>query len=282
MRSALTHILFVSPVRRFGLRLLVSLLALAIIYGGAVALYQHGRHRVSPSQKLAILRAGLDQTVLAGGHLAVFSDNNSIAGTTLSQEFNTYQVNVTNLQTKLSATPLNQLRSGQRRSAQAIIDLQNRAITSFKTAYKALAQPLSYDPYTDLGNLSISKDSSKLINRARAAQKGLTSNVSGTVAATSGSLAAQASQAPTNFATSQTQELLATSASCFGSLADQVMAKQDNASLTRQRCLQAYPALRAQIIHNILELSFSQQYFNDTQSAALPLLKQLDTKLGSK
>ncbi len=282
MRSALTHTLFVSRARRFGLRLLVSLLALAIIYGGAVALYQHGRHRVSPSQKLAILRAGLDQTVLAGGHLSAFSDNNSIAGTTLSQEFNTYQVNVTNLQTKLSATPLNQLRSGQRRSAQAIIDLQNRAIASYKTAYKALAQPLSYDPYTDLGNLSISKDSSKLITRARAAQKGLTSNVSGTVAATSGSLAAQASQAPTNVATSQTQELFATSASCFGSLADQVMAKQDNASLTRQRCLQTYPALRAQIIHNILELSFSQQYFNDTQNAALPLLKQLDTKLGSK
>lgn len=278
MRSALIRSLARSPLRSFATRLVLSFVVIGLLYGAGIALYQHQRHRVTPSQNLAILRADIDQTLLAGSRLASFSDTNSIAGSTLSQAFAVFQVAVQNLQKQLPATPTNQLTTAQRSTVQSIIDRQNRAITGYQTVYKTLAQPLSYDPYSDLGNLNITKDAAKLITRATAAQKGLTSNISGTVAPDSGGLVAQGSQAPTGVASSQTQQLLQKSADCFKKLADQVAAKQSAAGQTRQQCMQAYPALRAQIIQNILQLSFSQQYLDDTQNLALPLLKQIDAK----
>lgn len=282
MRSATLHSLAHSGLRRFGKRLLISLLVLGLAYGGGVYLWRHQQTAVTPYQKLSVLRAGIDQTLVSGSRLSGFSDTNSIAGTNLSQEFAIFQTSVDDLKKQLLATPASQLTKEQGLAVQAIIDRQQRAITSYKTAYKALAQPLSYDPYTDLGSLNIDKDTSKLITRSRAAQKGLTSNTRGTVTASNEGLVAQAGQAPAEVATKPTQELLAENAGCFGSLADQVSAKQASASATRQRCLQAYPVLRAQIIRNILDLSFSQQYLQDTQRTALPLLKQLDVKLANK
>lgn len=276
----LAHSSALARPRRFAIRLIISLLVISSIYFGAVNLYDHQRHQFTPLQKLASLRAGLDQTVLSGGRLASFSETNSVAGTTLSQTFTTYQASVTRLQRQVSAVPMNQLTNRQRRDFQSIINTQQRASASYKSAYQTLGQPLSYDPYTDLANLSITKDSAKIITRARAAQKGLTSNLGGTVAPSKDGLTAQASQAPTTVASSQTQTALTSAASCFGRLADQLQAaKQADASQIRQRCLQTYPGVRAQIIHNILQLSFNQQYLNDTQNAALPLLKQLDAKL---
>jgi hypothetical protein len=284
MRSSLIDHLIQSPAlarpRQFGMRLLISLLVIGILYLGGVTLYRHQRYQTTPSQKLATLRAGLEQTVLSGSRLASFSDTNSVAGTTLSQAFATYQASVRSLTQQASAAPIKQLSDQQRNALQSIINTQQRATSSYKSVYQTLGQPLSYDPFTDLANLSIPKDSPKIITRARAAQKGLTSNLDGTVASSKDGLTAQAGQAPTTVANSQTQAALVSAATCFGALADQLqVAKQSDASQTRQRCLQSYPAVRAQIIHNILQLSFNQQYLNDTQNTALPLLKQLDAKL---
>jgi hypothetical protein len=283
MRSSLIHHLAQSPSlarpRRFAGRLLVSLLVVGIVYLGGVTIYRHQRHQVSPSQKLAALRSVLDQTVLSGTRLANFSDTDSVAGTTLSQEFTNYQATISSLEKQVSATPITELSNLQRHDLQAIINAQNRASTKYKSVYQTLGQPLSYDPYTDLANLRVDKDSAKIITRARAAHKGLTSNVGGLVAPSKDGLTAQASQAPTSVASTQTQKMLANTADCFGTLADQLQAgKKADASQTRQHCLQSYPAVRAQIIHNILELSFNPQYLYDMQKTALPLLNQLDTK----
>lgn len=284
MRPLLTPIIALARTKpgRFGVRLLVSAFVLGIAYTAVVGLYQYRRHAVTPTQKLALFRSSLDQTLLAGGRLAQFSDTNSVASTTLSQQFASFETTITALQNQLADTPADQLTIGQRRTAQAIIDRHSRAISSYKTAYQALAQPMSYDPYTDLGNLNLTKDAAKLSARAKAAQKGLASNVKGTVTDSGDGLVAQSGQAQTSIATASTQTLLTDSANCFGSLADKVSAKDASAGQIRQSCLQAYPALRAQIIDNILELSFSEQYLKESQSASLPLLKQLDAKIAQK
>ena len=286
MQSALVNTLLhstrISRLRQFGIRLMVSLLLLSVAYGGGIALYQHQRHRVTPSQKLALLRSSVDQTLLAGSRLAGFSDTNSIAGSTINQEFTGFQASVTSLEKKLSDITASQLTNTQRHSVQSIIDQQDRAITSYKAAYQALAQPLAYDPYTDLANLNPSKESSKLSARARAAQKGLISHISTPAISSDGNLVAQAGQSSTNIVSGPTQDMLTKSATCFGALADEINAKQASVNQTRQRCLQSYPALRAQIIHNILDLSFSEQYLKDIHATALPLLQQLDAKASDK
>jgi len=140
---------------------------------------------------------------------------------------------------------------------------------------------IAYDPSNDLGSLDLNHNWDTALQRATAAQNGLK-----TAAANSSSLDAvsglgvhSADQADTVISDAA-RAALDSAASCFGKLASDLQAQQFSmASAQRDSCIQAYPAVRQQVIQNLLKNSLPDSLLQADRARLLSLLQQLDRQI---
>jgi hypothetical protein len=275
MRQTVRHY-----AKQFGIRFLIVFAILGSLYGGFVA-YQYHRRQPTPSQKLAVLHDSLVQTVLTGSQLAAFKQSDPLTASTLSTQFSRFQAAVTSLDSSLNAVPTDRLNGADRAQIRQFIEKQQAVTAAYKLISTRTALPLSYDPESDLSRLNIVTDTQKIISRATAAQKGLTTAAKNTDTKATGSsldgggLVAQAGQSAQTLISDASRQALTASADCFGRLATQLMTKLPTAGATRVSCVHDYPAVRAVLVRNILDDSFNKAYSQDLTKIT-PLLRRLN------
>ena len=262
-------------IRSLCVRILVCAVVLGLPYAVIVGLRAH-QHAPTANQRRAALNAAIDQTYLLADQLANFKDTGPLASDSLTLLYTQYKTAVANTAATLQHVPQSALTATKRSQVQQFLTKQDGIASSYSAASSLLLEPLQYDPAQDLGGLDVQKDGSKLAARALAAQKGLTavaqSQRSVTSTGSSG-LVAQANQANTPIITPTSKQALMHQADCLGLLAIHVTEqKLSLARDTRATCTTTYPALRAAVIQNILDASFSKQYLATTKTSAQTLL----------
>jgi hypothetical protein len=271
-----------TAAQRFGVRFAICLLVLGTAYLAIFGLKPTSHNiPITASQKVAALRAGLDETYIVGNDLAGFKESDSVAANTLGSMFSQYQNAYTSLQTALSKAP-GEVTAVTRSSVRSILTRQKQAINTYQVAGKVLSQIITYEPSTDLGSLDANKNTADLTARATAAQQGLTHAANDTTPSANsgtGSLSVQSADSSNLIVSGATKKALLTEAGCFGQITTQLNAHQiTQAVSTRSHCINAYPALRLQVAQNITQPAFGgvyQNYMGKTVPSLLETLNKL-------
>lgn len=262
----------------FAIRFIICFVIVGVAYAGVANLTHHKRPLTS-TQKVAALRAALDQIYISGNQLANFYQSDTVTASALAQQFSQFQTVITSLSVTLKTAPSPQVGTTQRQQIQGLLDSQKTVIAAYKLAWAVIAKPLTYEPAGDLGSLDPKTDTAKLTARATAAQNGLlkAADNTATVASSSSSLVAQNTQVAPTLLDATTKQALQKSAVCFGQIASQLTNHQiSQATATRADCISAYPVLRASLVQNLLSTSFNDNYRRTLKDSIPPLLKQLD------
>lgn len=261
--------------KRFGWRFAICLIILSIGYIGLFGVPRRlHRPTQSLSTKISILRQQLDQTYLAAGYLSSFNKNNAVSSSELNQLDSQFRTSTDSLQAAYKQIS-GQLTPDIRKSVQTVIGDNQRAQIRFTDRYNVLSHAAGYDAQTDLGGLSVTGDSDRLLGRVLAAQTGLT-KAANSSATPSGGLNLH-DEANGTVITDATKQGLNDEAACFGKLAAQLRQHQTSeAETARADCVGAYPAVRQQVLQNIVQGAFPDSYQANQKSLVPPLLKQLD------
>jgi hypothetical protein len=241
--------------QQFGVRLVICVAILGGLYGAWWLAFGRS-HNLTPSQKIAALRAAIDNSYIADGDLASFSENNAASSYDLDSLTAALQADLDQVQKRLKAAPP-KVNQQLRQTIQAYVSQEQSALSAYRSASNIFGRAIAYDPQTDLGNAG-----AKLAERATAAQKGLQTAAnggeasSGLTATGSGLIGAVAETALQN------------SATCFGKLAS------DASQL--QTCIKQYPATRQAAIANLLADSFSAAHRQQLAQTVPALLASLD------
>ena len=264
-------------IKQAGFRFIICLLIIGVPYAVYVGVSYRSR-ATTPLQKVAALRASLDQTYLAADQLTHFSDSSTVAASGLNQQYVTVQASLKSLSEHLDQTPAQVITPVQRTAVRSYGDAVGSALSTYKINYVLFAEPLGYDPVKDIGSLNLKTESTKALTRAKAAQKGLHADALRTLGASSSGLSAQSNQKNDTVLSTESQRRLESMSDCFGKLAAQLSAQAiPVAESIRASCIADYPALRSQMIQNLIDTTYRKDYFQSAQSSVPPLLKQLDT-----
>jgi hypothetical protein len=266
-------------IRRFGLRFAISF---AILSLGYLALFgwpatSSKRTPVTATEKIAALRAALNQTLIASGYLNNFSDNSIVASHTLANQVTQLTSANQATQIALKAAP-RQLESETRREIQAILGRHEQAIQLYQGVNATLSKAISYDPQTDLGKLDLTKDGDKLVQRARAAQEGLKKTASATSAPNSSAGLNVQRTATAPPISDKTRQALQGEIDCLDQLA-QPNKDVEAAQRLRLRCINDYATLRSLAVADVTTVAFPQEYQATMKRSTLPILRQLDRLL---
>ncbi len=271
--------------RLFGIRLAICLVLLGAAYIALFGLRPVAKPAlITPTQKLASLRAALDESYLAGNSLAGFSQSDGAAFQSLDNSRLQFEKATNRLQTALSAAPPATI-APFKPALVTVIDRSHQATQSYRAHFAVLAQPISYNPSADLGALALDTDFSKVATRASAAQKGLLKAADNqtTVTATASGLSVQNENGPASLLEQTTRTVLRAEAACLGQLSAQASAQQTVAATqTRAQCIDGYPALRLAAIQNVTQTAWSSDYQSYMQRTVPALLRQLDQLIKSK
>ena len=268
-----------TQIKHAGFRFIICLLIIGVPYAAVVGV-MHRKHAITPQQKVASLRASLDQTYLAADQLIHFSESSTVATSELNQQYGALQASSDSLSRRLNQTPSAVITPKQRTLIRSYSDAVNSALAAYKLNYALFAEPLSYDPVIDIGALNLKTETTKALTRAKAAQKGLHIDAQRTLGTASSGLTAQSDQKNASVLSPENQRRLENMSDCFGKLSAQLSAKTIPAAETvRATCISDYPALRAQLIQNLLDTTYRKDYFQSAQSSVLPILKQLDSTI---
>lgn len=265
-----------TQIKHAGFRFIICFLIIGVPYTALVGV-MHRKHAITPQQKVAALRASLDQTYLAADQLLHFTESSTVATSELNQQYGALQASLSTLSKSLEAIPPPLITPVQRTSVHSYNDAVSSALADYKLHYILFAEPLSYDPATDVGALNLKTDTTTVLTRAKAAQKGLHADAQRTLSTSGSSLMAQTNQKDDNGLSPESRRLLETMSDCFGKLVAQLSSKTIPVGETiRASCIADYPALRAQMIQNLLDTTYRKDYFRIAQATVPPLLKQLD------
>ena len=268
-------------LRQFGLRFAISLVILGGVYLAIFGWPVHHKRALTAVDKIAALRAKLDESYIYGNTLANFSESSVVAYNDLLQLTSAFSDASSSLATGLKTAP-GTVSPSLKTAIQSQIGVQQQAEASFKAISTVLSHVASYDPSTDLGAPALASDMTKIASRASAAQNGLktAANSQASAANTSAGSSSSLSVGSDNnslLVSADTRQALLTEADCFGTVASQATAKQkDQTSNTIKRCVAAYPSVLKQVIQNIVQLSFGGSYQQTTQQTVPDLLKQLN------
>lgn len=263
--------------KRFAIRLALCLIVFGGLYSLIVSL-AHSPHRLSSDQKVAALYSALDQVYISGQNLALFNETDSVAGVHLSQQFAQFQTSLSDLDQRLHTSPSGLVSAQMRQQIAAVLVQQQKAAVVFKATYQVVAQPLSYEPATDLGTVYLTSNQQLLQTRAQASQKGLmkASDNQATIASSSTTgLVAQNTQHAPPILPENTRLSLQHMSDCFGQIATQSAAHQMAVNATRARCIADYQSLRKTILQTLLAASFNDTYKGTAVSTIPPLLQKL-------
>ena len=260
-------------LRQFGVRFAVCLVLLGTGYLIIFGLPGKSHNKpATPPQKLATLKAALNESYLAANALASFHQNDAKTFITLDSLTSAYQSSTNRLFDTLKAAP-KQLSSTAREKIATVADRQKQLASDTAARLKYFNQVISYDPSEDLGDINPVTETQELLKRATAAQNGFKKSTK-PVAATNDSLKVDASAG--GLADQVTKQALVKQADCFGQLASQLEARQtDQATRTRSRCIIEYPQVRQLVIKNIVA-AFTPEQQKYLQATVPPLLRELD------
>lgn len=253
---------------RFGVCLLIA----GGIYAGYTALARIPPARSQPVE-VAALRAALNESYLRAESINSFEQTDAVAGQTLDRLVNELRDSTTDLQqARQTAAP--KITPAQNEAVQAIINKQKAVVEEYRAAAALFSKPLAYDPASDLNALELPAQATLLSGRATAAANGLSRAAGSTqTTADSGPLAVGGQNGPDNVLTTAAIQALNDMATCFRQLAEQVNGQPTVAAATRARCISEYPALRLQLLDNLLERSVSDEYIKALKADIAPLLK---------
>ena len=264
--------------RLFGIRLAVCLVLAGAGYIVVFGLRSAAKPvSLTPPQKLAELRAALDETYLAGNSLVSFKQSDGAAFRSLDDLRLQFEKATNRLRTSLSAAPAET--APFRPAIATVLDRAQLASQSYRASNGVLTQIINYNPSANLGAPALASDLTKLAARAEAAQKGLLKAAADqtTVAANSSGLSVQDNNGPALLVSDATRTLLSAEAACFGQLSTQASAQMAAAvALTRSQCINDYPALRLQTITNVTQSAWGGDYQSFTHSTVPLILRQLD------
>lgn len=263
-------------LQHFGVRFGISLLVLGglylLVFGFKPS--SHNKPQKTDSQKVAAVRSALAQTFISSTELNGFRGADAIAYDLLMQSQSQAANTTTQLQAALNEAS-NKLDDVQKQKINSVIGRERGAEANFKAAIQPLAKALQYEP-TD--NLNKDLKDPELLTRAQAAYKGIGEAADSQAAHTSnngGGLGVNT--AGDVLISDESHNQLQAMADCFKNLSEQLQAKSyDAANATRQRCVKGYPALRQQLIKNVLDASYNQDYLAALKSNSKELLEQLD------
>lgn len=265
--------------RLFGIRLLVCLVLAGAGYAAVFGLRTAAKPVIlTPPQKLAELRAALDETYLAGNSLASFKQSDGTAFQALDDLRLQFEKSTNRLRASLSAAPADAV-APLKPAITNVLNQAQLASQSYRASNAVLTQIINYNPSANLDTPALANDPGTLAARASAAQKGLLKAAADqtTVAAGSTGLSVQNNNGPALIVNDPTRTLLRAEAACFGQLSTQASARQTTAmTQTRSQCVADYPALRRQAIQNITQSAWGNDYQSFTHGSVPPLLRQLD------
>jgi hypothetical protein len=244
-------------VMGFVWRLVACLAVLGVVY---LLAFSHpkaaSKRPVTDKQKLADIRAAVDETFIAAQQLNSFKVDDSTAFDQLNSQINGFRQALNHLKQSINTAPP----SLPQQSRSTIADLIKRdqtAIDVYAKLYPNQSQVLQYNPANDLPALSATTN--KLVSeRAAAAQKGL---------------AKAATQSPSP----EIKQALKVEADCFDKLSKDLSSQQlSSTTLTRQQCINDYPALRLKVIQSLLQPAWGGDYAAYAKQTVPPLLNRLD------
>lgn len=270
------HMKWSHSAKLFGIRFGLCLVLIGAAY---VAIF--GLHPVikpapaSSQQKLASLRAALDETYIAGTALANFKQSDATAFESLDNSRSQFETATKRLQTALLTAPPAKM-ALYSSDLNTIVARAQQATESYQASNSVLTQIISYNPSVDMGQLSSQTELAKIAARASAAQKGLQKVADNQTAGAMG-LSVQGENGPALLVFEQTRAALRGEAACFEQLSLQAGAgHRAAAELSRDQCLHDYPALRLLAIQNVTQNSWGGDYQATTQRVIPPLLGSLD------
>ncbi|HXR50497.1 MAG TPA: hypothetical protein VN778_05740 [Verrucomicrobiae bacterium] len=263
-------------------RFAVCLTAISLLYLLVFGLPKKAAKRSSTNtQRLASIRAALDETYIAGRSLATLHQTDASAYEALNDLHDEYQTAAADLAKAVQQSPAT-LTSGEQAALQAIVSRNQQASASYTSTYAVLNQVVRYNPSDDL-NLPLNSAATEVAARASAAQRGLTKAATpAPVKMATGNSGVQTG-IPASF-DSTLQAALQAEAQCFGQLASRLNAAHTLAAAgqTRTACLQTYPALRLEALQAVTGAAFTQEYQDYLDQTVPPLLKQMDSQIRSR
>ncbi len=263
----------------FGIRFGICLVLIGAAYVAVFGLHPAAKPApVSSQQKLASLRAALDETYIAGTALANFKQSDATAFESLDNSRSQFEAATKRLQTALLTAPPAEVVL-YRSNLNAIVARAQQATKSYRASNTVLTQIISYNPSVDMGQLSFQTDLAKIAARASSAQKGLQKVADNQTTGAAGAmgLSVQSENGPALLVFDQTRAALRSEAACFEQLSVQAGAGyMAAAELSRGQCLHDYPALRLLAIQNVTQSSWGGDYQTTTQRLIPPLLSALD------
>jgi hypothetical protein len=211
---------------------------------------------VTDKQKLADIRSAVDEAYITGQQLNTFKVDDSTAFDQLNNQINGFRQAQTHLKQSLTSAPPS-LPQQSRKTIAELIKRNQSAIDDYAKSYPGVSQVIEYNPANDLPSLNATN--SKLVaDRAAAAQKGLIK-------------AANQSTSP------ELKQALQVEADCFEKLTKDLTSQQlSSTTLTRQQCVNDYPALRLKVIQSVLQTAWGGDYTAYAKQTIPPLLKRLD------
>lgn len=266
----------------FGIRFGICLVLIGASYVAIFGIHSKTKPALASSQqKLASLRAALDETYIAGTDLALFKQSDATASESLQNSRSQFDTAMKRLQAALLSTPPAEV-APYKSNLITIVARAQQATESSRAVNIVLTQIISYNPSVDMGQLSFQTDLAKISVRANAAQKGLQKVADNqiTVAARASGLSVQGENGPTLLVSEQTKTALRGEAACFGLLSSQAGAGQMAAAeLSRGQCLHDYTNLRLLAIQNMTQSSWGGDYQTTTKRMIPPLLRSLDQQI---
>lgn len=266
-------------VRQFAIRFGLSLLLVTLLYGAFLVLRPEPKPVAATTpEKLAGLRATLNQVYLAGTSLSTFNQSNAAAFQALDDSRLQFETATNSLADALQQAPA-PVSPALRQSIVTSLTAARQATADYKVSYALLGRIVSYDPQVDLGSTDLSRDATVVAGRATAAQQALlkAANDQSTIVTGSNGLSVQATDGPALLVNEITRSALRAAASCFEDLNRQLTADQLSvAASTRARCTQDYPTVRLLAASNITGNAWSTRYQTQAQASTPALLRQLD------
>jgi hypothetical protein len=233
------------------LRLLICTALLGGLYLLVFGWPKTATRPLNDTQKLADVRAALDETYVATQQLNGFHVIDATASDQLNSQVGQFNHAVDHLKQALAAAPTS-LPPETRSTVDSLLKRDKAAADAYTAHYQPFAQVIEYNPAADLPAVNSSTTKS-VAERATAAKKGLTK------------------AADNQLVTPDIRQALQLEADCFDRLAKTTTADQ------RNQCVSAYPALRLQIIQSAIRPAWGDDYAAYVKQTVPPLLKRLDS-----
>lgn len=209
--------------------------------------------------------------------MAQFKQSDPATASALNQMVAAYQSNGASL-TTASQKSGRLLTHKQLQSVNQVRTAQKQALDRYKVSFQVVSKLLSYDPATDLGQLSVDSKASVISARATAAAKGLRHAASETSSAPgSNGLNVGSATDSAQLLNSASQAVITDEAGCFERLAAQLDANQSAvAKQTLAVCTMGYGKVRLVAAQGITSYCFGTDYQQYAKQRLTGLLNELD------